>query len=72
MLVAAAVWWMTQGGSNMNNYAMLNLEIYDTEHGELQCDYRKGLLHSPWVWGSRLLHILGGKMSRRIAYKGKL
>ena len=72
MLVAAAVSWMTQGGSNVNSYAMLDLEVYDTEYGELQCNYRKRILRSPLVGESRLLHILARKTSRRIAYKGKL
>ena len=72
MLVAAAVSWMTQGGSNVNSYAVLDLEIYDTEYGELQCNYRKRILRSPFVGESRLLHILARKTSRRIAYKGKL
>ena len=72
MLVAAAVEWMTQGGSNVNSYAMLDLEVYDTEYGELQCNYRKRILRSPLVGESRLLHILARKTSRRIAYKGKL
>ena len=72
MLMAAAVSWMTQGGSNVNSYAMLDLEVYDTEYGELQCNYRKRILRSPWVGESRLLHVLARKTSRRIAYKGKL
>lgn len=72
MLMAAAVSWMTQGGSNVNSYAMLDLEVYDTEYGELQCNYRKRILRSPLVGESRLLHILARKTSRRIAYKGKL
>jgi hypothetical protein len=72
MLVAAAVSWMTQGGSNVNSYAVLDLEVYDTEYGELQCNYRKRILRSPIVGESRLIHILARKTSRRIAYKGKL
>ncbi|MGB1348881.1 MAG: hypothetical protein ACPG8R_08200 [Flavobacteriales bacterium] len=72
MLMAAAVSWMTQGGSNVNSYAMLDLEVYDTEYGELQCNYRKRILRSQLVGESRLLHILARKTSRRIAYKGKL
>jgi hypothetical protein len=72
MLAAAAVSWMTQGSSNVNSYAILDLEIYDTEYGELQCNYRKRILRSPLVGESRLLHILARKTSRRIAYKGKL
>ena len=72
MLAAAAVSWMTQGSSNVNSYAMLDLEVYDTEYGELQCNYRKRILRSPLVGESRLLHILARKTSRRIAYKGKL
>ena len=72
MLMAATVAWMTQGGSNVNSYAMLDLEVYDTEYGELQCNYRKRILRSPLVGESRLLHILARKTSRRIAYRGKL
>ena len=72
MLAAAAVSWMTQGSSNVNSYAILDLEVYDTEYGELQCNYRKRILRSPWVGESRLLHVLARKTSRRIAYKGKL
>ena len=72
MLMAAAVSWMNQGGSNVNSYALLDLEVYDTEYGELQCNYRKRILRSPFVGESRLLHILARKTSRRIAYKGKL
>ena len=72
MLAAAAVSWMTQGSSNVNSYAVLDLEVYDTEYGELQCNYRKRILRSPLVGESRLLHILARKTSRRIAYKGKL
>ena len=72
MLMAAAMSWMTQGGSNVSSYAMLDLEVYDTEYGELQCNYRKRIQRSPWVGESRLLHILARKTSRRIAYKGKL
>ena len=72
MLAAAAVSWMTQGSSNVNSYAILDLEVYDTEYGELQCNYRKRILRSPLVGESRLLHILARKTSRRIAYKGKL
>ena len=72
MLMAATVAWMTQGGSNVNSYAMLDLEVYDTEYGELQCNYRKRILRSPLVGESRLLHILARKTSRCIAYKGKL
>ena len=72
MLMAAAVSWMTQDGSNVSSYAMLDLEVYDTEYGELQCNYRKRIQRSPWVGESRLLHILARKTSRRIAYKGKL
>ena len=72
MLMAAAVSWMTQGGSNVNSYAMLDLEVYDTEYGELQCNYRKRIQRSPWVGESRLLYVLARKTSRRIAYKGKL
>ena len=72
MLAAAAVSWMTQGSSNVNSFAVLDLEVYDTEYGELQCNYRKRILRSPLVGESRLLHILARKTSRRIAYKGKL
>lgn len=72
MLAAAAVSWMTQGSSNVNSYAILDLEVYDTEYGELQCHYRKRILRSPLVGESRLIHILARKTSRRIAYKGKL
>ena len=72
MLAAAAVSWMTQGSSNVNSYAILDLEVYDTEYGELQCNYRKRILRSPLVGESRLIHILARKTSRRIAYKGKL
>ena len=72
MLAAAAVSWMTQGSSNVNSYAILDLEVYDTEYGELQCNYRKRILRSPWVGESRLLHVLARKTSRRIAYRGKL
>ena len=73
MLMAAAVSWMTQSSSNnVNSYAMLDLEVYDTDYGELQCNYRKRILRSPWVRESRLIHILARKTSRRIAYKGKL
>ena len=72
MLAAAAVSWMTQGSSNVNSYAILDLEVYDTAYGELQCNYRKRILRSPWVGESRLIHILARKTSRRIAYKGKL
>ena len=71
MLAAAAVSWMTQGSSNVNSYAILDLEIYDTEYGELQCNYRKRILRSPLAGESRLIHILARKTSRRIAYKGK-
>ena len=72
MLMAAAVSWMTRGDSHVNSYAMLDLEVYDTEYGELQCNYRKRILRSPLVGESRLMHILARKTSRRIAYKGKL
>lgn len=73
MLMAAAVSWMTQSSSNnVYSYAMLDLEVYDTEYGELQCNYRKRIQRSPWVGESRLLHVLARKTSRRIAYKGKL